>query len=160
MCQLVTAGLQVSIEPDRIGQGVGRSLVAGHTLCHAVSRGMGHRLLTDLRGRGLLAAAQTRHGSDLHIQQIVLQLAQQTVAPGQAAAQAVADPHRDARRNFSVFQNLEVVVKGSDLKHLNHGQPHLSSQRHDVAFEQAVKMVVQHMQVLDQQVTTVAVLGW
>ena len=120
---------------------------------------MRHGLLTDLRGRSLLAAAQTGHGHDLHIQQIVLQLAQQAVAASQAAAQAVAHPHGHMRCGFSVFQKLEVVVKRSDLEHLDHGQPHLCGQCHDVALKKTMKMVVQHMQVLDQQVTAVAVCG-
>jgi hypothetical protein len=55
-----------------------------------------------------------------------------------------------------VFQKLEVVVERSDLKHLDHGQTHLGRQRHHVALEQAFEVIIQHMQVLDQQVTAVA----
>ena len=86
-----------------------------------------------------------------------MQLAQQTVAAGQAAAQAVAHPHGDARGGGVVFQDLEVVVERRHLEHLDHGQTHLGRQRHDVALEQTMEMVVEHMQVLDQQIPTVTV---
>ena len=49
-----------------------------------------------------------------------------------------------------------MVVEAGHLQHFSHGQPHLGSQGHQIALGQAVEMVVELVQVLDQQVAPVA----
>jgi len=49
-----------------------------------------------------------------------------------------------------------VVIKARHLEHLHHRQTHLGRQRDDVALEQGAVVVVECMQVLDQQITSVA----
>jgi hypothetical protein len=47
------------------------------------------------------------------------------------------------------------MIEGGDLEHLCHWQVHLARQRHEVTVVQAAVEIVQHVQILDQQVASV-----
>ena len=130
---------------------------------HALGGGFAQRPLADLHRRRLLAAADTRRGDHAQVVtaeqrgQSRLQIGQQGHRTSQLARQAVAHPQRETGRRSPVAQNLEVVVEAGHLKHLGHRQPHGLRQRHQVCLGQAIAVVVQPVQVLDELVARMAV---
>src|SRR6185369_5439474 len=69
------------------------------------------------------------------------------------AREAVADAHRDRRRNGLAFlDDVEVVIEGRDLEDLGLRELHLGGQRREMRRAQVAEAVLQLVQVLDEEI--------
>jgi len=129
----------------------------GAKLGHFFQARLGHRALVHGdRGR-LFAAANARRCNHPHaIAQYRGQLVQQLLRALQFTGQAIAHAHRERSRILALAQEVKVVIKARDLMDLGHGDVHLAGQCDQVPLMQTQVGVLQKMQVLDEQVTSMA----
>ncbi len=111
--------------------------------------------MTHLQRRGAVAGAHAGRALDPDRLGIDagLELGDQPLGTHEAAGQAVADP--DGHRRWCglvLGHDVEMGVEGGDLVDLGLGEPHRLGQRLQVCCTQMAEMVLQHVQVLDQQV--------
>ena len=128
-----------------------------HRLRHRFHGRKWHGVLVNRHCRRLLTAADAGSGHHAHIvtAQDGGQAGQQVVRARKRAAQTVADAHGQARRYGVAFQYFEVVIESCHLIHRRHRNIHFLGQCHQMAVMQRTKVVVEHMQVFNQQVTPV-----
>ena len=110
--------------------------------------------VADLGDGGVIATTHAGRAHDPHVaRRIGLKFSQQLSRPGLHAGQAVADPHGQ-RRHFHVVVggDIEMGVEGRDFIDLDEGQFHQVGQRRQMARRQAVMGVLEHMQILDEEI--------
>ena len=151
--QLVTAPGTVPLVVQ-----TGRQLWPDRAEAHALRDGADarprHRVLSDHRNRGLLAAPHA--GDALHPNPLPQGRAQpidQRLRPCHRTGDRVADPYGQCRwRGTALLHHVEVVVEGGDLVHLHARHPQFPSQGDQMGRREMAVPVLDPVQVLDQEI--------
>ena len=124
-----------------------------------VRRCMGDRKLINHRDRRLLAAPDAGRCNDPEIgsAQQGGKALEQLFAPREYATQATAYPNGQCGGLAIAADDVEVMIKCSNFIDLGHREIHQLGQGHQMAFAKTTVRVVDAVQVLDEQVATVAV---